>query len=122
MSCGRFETGTLYDGSQESFFRKYLWEGIPDVREPAFSIPAGICKGGEESVLAVLPDKIALFLRLRSFELRTAMFLDNLLHDFCGIVDRSRGRTLHLEEKVVRNVIFIPRCPRDVCRVHERGV
>ena len=97
-----------------------MWEHIPDVGEPTFCIPASVCESGEESILAVLPDEVALFLCLRSFELRTAVFLDDLLHNFCGIVDRSRCRALHLEEKVVRNVIFVPRCPRDIRRVHER--
>jgi hypothetical protein len=100
-------------------WKKRMWNHIPNVREPPFGIPASVCDGCEESVLAVLPDKVALFLRLRSFELRTTVFLDNLLHDFCGIVDRSRRRALQLEEKVVRHVVFVPRCPRDIRCVNE---
>jgi hypothetical protein len=97
-----------------------MWKHLPDVREPTFGITASVCDSSEESILAVLPDEVALFLCLCSFELRTAVFLDNLLHNFCRIVDRGRRRTLHLEEKVVRNVVLVPRCPRDIRRVHER--
>jgi hypothetical protein len=73
-------------------------KNIPDIREPAFSITASVRNGSEESVLAVLPDEITLFLRLRSFELRAAMFLDNLLYNLRAVVHRSWRRALQLEE------------------------
>ena len=67
---------------------------IPDVSEPALGIPTSIRQRSEEGVLAVLPDEIAFLFSLRAFELRTSVFLDNLLHNLCGIVNRGRRRAL----------------------------
>jgi len=120
MSRGRFETGTLHYDNQESLLSKKKWIDIPDIRKPPFSIPASVCKGREKSVLAVLPDEVTLFLRFRALEFRSAMFLDNLLHNLGGIVDCSWRRALQLEEQVVRDVILVARRPRNVRRVHER--